>query len=221
MVPRWKVVEISCPRRPGVVWALMAPATDRPRKHLPTPVGCEGYFTRQQAAQALGFASEFKIREFERKGRLRAVRGPMRAAFYPRAEVLALKAQLALSEPGRTSPDAWSDDELLALLGHPKRSGDARTALDLVLETQISIERAERVHDFWKRCEPASQSTAPTQATAAPSIADSPTPSEASASLERRGVERLSRDTLIRNLRDPDPRIREQAFAQLKELERV
>jgi len=182
-------------------------------------MGCEGYFTRQQAAQALGFASEFKIREFERKGRLRSVRGPMRTAFYPRAEVLALKAQLALSEPGRGSPDAWSDAELLALLGHPKRSGDARTALDLVLETQISIERAERVHDFWKRREPTWQSTA--QATNAPSVADSPAPSEPSASQERRGAERISRDTLIRNLRDPDPRIREQAFAQLKELERV
>ena len=97
----------------------MAPATTRPRKHVQTPMGCEGHFTRQQAAEALGFASEFKIREFERKGLLRSVRGPMRAAFYPRAEVLALKAQLALSEPGRGSPDAWSDAELLALLGHP------------------------------------------------------------------------------------------------------
>lgn len=199
----------------------MAPATDRLRKHLPTPQGCEGYLTRQQAAQALGFASEFKIREFERKGRLRSVRGPMRAAFYPRAEVLALKAQLALSEPGRVPADAWSDSELLALLGHPKRNGDARTALDLVLETQISIERAERVHGFWKRCEPASPAAAPTQGTTAPSAADLPTPSEPGASQERRGAERLSRDTLIRNLRDPDPRAREYAFARLKEIERV
>ena len=199
----------------------MAPMTDRPRKHLPTPTGCEGYFTRQQAAQALGFASEFKIRDFERKGRLRSVRGPMRAAFYPRAEVLALKAQLALSEPGRGSADVWSDAELLALLGHPKRNGDARTALDLVLETQISIERAERVHDFWKRCEPASRPASSTEERSTPSVFASPAPSEPSASKERRGAERLSRDTLIRNLRDPDPRIRERAFAQLKEIERA
>jgi hypothetical protein len=199
----------------------MASATNRQKKHLPTPVGCEGYFTRQQAAQALGFASEFKIRDFERKGRLRAVRGPMRAAFYPRAEVLALKAQLALSEPGRVSAEAWSDAELLALLGHPKRSGDARTALDLVLETQISIERAERVHDFWKRCEPASRSSDSMKSTIAPSLADSPAQSEPATSQERRGAARLSRDTLIRNLRDPDPRIREQAFTQLKEIERA
>jgi hypothetical protein len=195
----------------------MASATNRQKKHLPTPVGCEGYFTRQQAAQALGFASEFKIRDFERKGRLRSVRGPMRAAFYPRAEVLALKAQLALSEPGRGSADVWSDAELLALLGHAKRNGDARTALDLVLETQISIERAERVHDFWKRCGPVSTSTHATKATIAPSVADSPAQPEPATSQERRGAARLSRDTLIRNLRDPDPRVREQAFAQLKE----
>jgi len=199
----------------------MAPMTDRPRKHLPTPTGCEGYFTRQQAAQALGFASEFKIREFERKGRLRSVRGPMRAAFYPRAEVLALKAQLALSEPGRGSPDAWSDAELLALLGHPKRSGDARTALDLVLETQITIERAERVHDFWKRSEPVPKSADATLATNAPPVTSATALSEPNSSQERRGAERLSRDTLIRNLRDPDPRIREQAFAQLKDSERI
>ena len=56
---------------------------DSAKKHVQTPVGCEGHFTRQQAADALGFASEFKIRAFERKGLLRAVRGPMRAAFYP------------------------------------------------------------------------------------------------------------------------------------------
>jgi hypothetical protein len=105
------------------------------------------------------------------------------------------------------------------LLGHPKRSGDARTALDLVLETQISIERAERVHDFWKRCEPVSTSTRAAQATIAPSVADSPAPSKPSPSQERRGAQRLSRDTLIRNLRDPDPRIRDQAFTQLKEIE--
>jgi hypothetical protein len=169
----------------------------------------------------LGFASEFKIREFERKGLLRSVRGPMRAAFYPRAEVLALKAQLALSEPGRVSPDAWSDAELLAMLGHPKRSGDARTALDLVLETQISIERAERVHDFWKRSQPVSRSADPAIPTRVRSAAALSSPPEPVAKQERRGAERLSRDTLIRNLRDPDPRIREQAFAQLKDIERV
>jgi hypothetical protein len=191
-----------------------------PRKHLQSPAGCEGHLTRKQAAHALGFASEFKIREFERKGLLRSVRGPMRAAFYPRPEVLALKAQLALGEPGRAPPDAWTDAELLALLGHPKRSGDARTVLDLVLETQISIERAERIHDFWKRCEsgPRSAATGFAQASADSSTTSARTPSSPPAAPERRGEQRLSRDSLIRNLRDPDPRVREQAFARLKEL---
>jgi hypothetical protein len=191
------------------------------RKHVQSPAGCEGYLTRQQAAHALGFASEFKIREFERKGLLRSVRGPMRAAFYPRPEVLALKAQLGLREPGRVPPDAWTDAELLALLSHPKRGGDARTVLDLVLETQISIERAERVHDFWKRCQPASRAAggSSAQATTTRSIADAHTGPAELATHERRGEPRLSRDSLIRNLRDPDPRVREQAFVQLKESE--
>jgi hypothetical protein len=195
----------------------MAPS----RKYLQSPAGCEGYLTRQQAAHALGFASEFKIREFERRGLLRSVRGPMRAAFYPRAEVLALKAQLALSEPGRASPETWTDAELLALLGHPKRNGDGRTVLDLVLETQISIERAERVHEFRQRCEPAARSSAAgsAQATATLSISGAPACSASPATHERRGQQRLSRDSLIRNLRDPDPRVREQAFAQLKRVE--
>ena len=191
-----------------------------PRKLVQSPVGCEGYLTRKQAAHALGFASEFRIRDFERRGVLRSVRGPMRAAFYPRAEVLALKAQLALCAPGRASPDTWSDAELLALLGHPKRSGETRTVLDLVLETQISIERAQHVYAFWQRCDPASRSAGSTQAVTAPSMADAPPSSEPTVSQERRDPQRLSRDSLILNLRDPDPRVRQQAFAQLKEGER-
>jgi hypothetical protein len=200
----------------------MTQAATRPRKHLQAPPGCEGYFTRQQAAHALGFASEFKIRELERRGMLHAVRGPMRAAFYPRAEVLAVKAQLALNEPGRVPPEAWSDAELLALLSHPKRSGEVRTVLDLVLETQISIERAQHVCEFWQRCEPTPRSGGAgfTQAAPAPPIAAPTTSSGTHVSQERRDAQRLSRDSLIRNLRDPDPRVREQAFAHLKEGQR-
>ena len=190
------------------------------RKHLQSPAGCDGYLTRQQAALALGFASEFKIREFERKGLLRSVRGPMRAAFYPRPEVLALKAQLGLREPGRVPPEAWTDAELLALLGHPKGNGDARTVLDLVLETQISIERAEHIHDFWKRYESAPKASNAAQPECTVSATHPRAPSNPSASQERRGPQRLSRDNMIRNLRDPDPRIREQAFARLKEVAR-
>jgi hypothetical protein len=200
----------------------MAQLATRSRKHLQAPPGCEGYFTRQQAAHALGFASEFKIRELERRGMLHAVRGPMRAAFYPRAEVLAVRAQLALNEPGRVPPEAWTDAELLALLSHPKRSGEARTVLDLVLETQISIERAQHVCDFWQRCESAPRFVgAGSTQLAVPSMAPAPAASRPNASQERRDPQRLSRDSLIRNLRDPDPRVREKAFAQLKAGERI
>jgi hypothetical protein len=196
----------------------MTPVTPRPSKHLQSPAGCEGYLTRKQAARALGFASEFKIREFERKGLLCSVRGPMRTAFYARPEILALKAQLALSEPGHVPADAWTDAELLALLSHPKRSGGERTALDLVLETQISIERAERVFEFWRRSEPGARSTGEDTRPANTSPPVEVHPSSSPTSHERRGEQRLSHDSLIRNLRDPDPCVREQAFLQLKEM---
>ena len=191
----------------------------RAPKHLQSPAGCEGYLTRRQAALALGFASEFKIREFERRGVLHSVRGPMRAAFYPRPEIIALKAQLALSEPGQVRPEAWTDAELLALLVHPKRTGEARTVFDLVMEAQISIERAERIHDFWTRHASMSASGAAVKSTTASSEADVQAGMKATAREERRGETRLSRDSLIRNLRDPDPRVREAAFAKLKERE--
>ncbi len=221
MQARCKWVEILRRAEPGVGFPLMTPTTPRRSKCLQSPLGCEGYLSRKQAAHALGFASEFKIRELERKGMLRSVRGPMRAAFYARPEILAIKAQLALSEPGPVTADGWTDAELLALLGHPKRSGDARTALDLVLETQISIERAERVFEFWRRCKPGSRSVGDAARPANLQPRDrAPTPSTPTTG-ERRGEQRISRDSLIRDLRDPDPRMREQAFAQLKRSETV
>jgi hypothetical protein len=201
------------------VFVLMANESKTARKRLQSPVGCEGYLTRRQAALALGFASEFKIREFERQGMLRSVRGPMRAAFYPRPEILALKAQLALSEPGQVALEPWTDAELLALLVHPKRTGEARTVFDLVMETQISIERAECIHDFWSRHASMPARDAEVKSTTGPSEVDVQAAAKATAHEERRGGTRLSRDSLIHNLRDPDPRIREAAFIKLKESE--
>jgi hypothetical protein len=260
------------------------------RKPPRTPPGCEGHLTRQQAAELLGFSSEFKIRQLEREGRLRSVRGPMRTAFYARVEVLAVKAELEQASPGRCAEDDWTDAELLVLLRHPNREGRARTALDLVLETHISIDRAEKVCAFWTGCggpgsaaaaapkapvpiqtsaaavkaasTPSSitsrtdATVAPPPVTASPEPEGSPhevdagcetvplrrapalppepslepqakivpaqaasppeRPVEASAD-ERRGEERLSRDALIEKLRHPDPRVRERAFARLKE----
>ncbi len=279
---------------PSRVMSHVQPAT---RKHLRRPAGCEGHLTRRQAAAVLGFASEFKVREFERQGLLRSVRGPMRTAFYPRPDVLALKARLAQSE--RVSPDEWTDADLIALLEHPTEAGQARTALDLVTETRISIERAERVHAFWakgagvsaphppstphplssaQRPLPAARGEAGSGAPHPPSSAQRPLPATrgeagsgaphplssaqrplpaargeagsgaphplSSADLgeavpaphplssaqrplpatrgeagmgERRGEDRLARDSLIRELRDPDPRARQQAFERLRE----
>jgi hypothetical protein len=183
------------------------------QKHPHAPAGCDGYLTRRQAARALGFSSEFKIRQFEKEGVLHSVRGPMRAAFYPRAEILALKAQLALSEPATAPRNDWADAELIALLRHPTRAGQARTALDLVLETQISIERAERVCGFLAASEATTAPDRPASALAEPAFAKA----ESTASHERRDARRVSRDLLIRELRSPDPSVRKQAFERLKE----
>jgi hypothetical protein len=197
------------------------------RKQLRRPAGCEGYLTRRQAAAVLGFASEFKVREFEHQGLLRSVRGPMRAAFYPRAEILALKAKLAQHEPHRATPDDWSDADLILLLEHPRSDGRLRTALDLVMETRISIERAERVHGFWSAPGKASAASAPRpprfalspNAPHPPLSARPPLPVERGEAGpgERRGEDRLTRDSLIRELRDPDPRVRQEAFERLRE----
>lgn len=240
------------------------------RKPPRTPPGCEDHLTRQQAAQLLGFSSEFKIRQLEREGRLRSVRGPMRTAFYARADVLAVKAQLGRDGLGQETADGWTDAELLLLLGNPNREGRQRNALDLVLETRISIERAERVFAFWASARPSAVHAAahgqvagsvaeaarptlpPPQppkaaprplaaaacvASAKPVCTPANPPPTATASTfteparvespkapssdesERRGEDRLSRDELIAQLRDPDPRVRDRAFARLKSLQ--
>jgi hypothetical protein len=235
------------------------------RKPPRTPVGCEDHLTRQQAAQLLGFPSEFKIRQLEREGRLHSVRGPMRTAFYARTDLLALKAELARATHEDAEAD-WTDAELLLLLAKPNREGRTRTALDLVLETRVSIDRAQKVCAFWSACQTAatSQTIARREAiadtSAAPARTPTPTATESPRRAEtqdpdplmdatssrapapaparttaepveptpiapaveaddgeRRGEERLSRDLLIQELRDPDPRIRERAFARLKQ----
>ena len=259
--------------RAGISSKVMSHLQPATRKHLRRPAGCEGHLTRRQAAAVLGFASEFKVREFERQGLLHSVRGPMRTAFYSRPDVLALKARLAQSE--RTSPDEWTDADLIALLEYPTEVGRARTALDLVRETRISIERAERVHAFWAKGagmsalhpprapHPLSSAQRPLSVTRGeagsgaphpPSSADlgeavpphppssarrplspgrfgSTTPANPPRGFaapspvargeagigDRRGEDRLTRDSLIRGLRDPDPRARQQAFERLRE----
>jgi hypothetical protein len=197
----------------------MASSVSIRRKPPRAPAGCEGHLTRQQAAQLLGFSSEFKVRQLEREGRLHSVRGPMRTAFYAREDVLAVKAELAQAEPGRRVDDDWTDADLIVLMGSPNREGQTRTPLDLVLETRISIERAQSVYGFWASCQKAA-APLPT-----PSLPATPQPrrnqdDDRPPSLlpdERRGAQRLSRDALIEDLRHPDPRVRDQAFARLKD----
>ena len=67
----------------------------RERQPIRPPSGYEGFLSRRQAAAALGFASEFKVRRLEKEGRLRPVRGVMGSAWYPRAQVLAVREALA------------------------------------------------------------------------------------------------------------------------------
>jgi hypothetical protein len=119
----------------------------RARRMVTPPPGCEDCLTRHEVAALLGFASEYKVRQLERRGRLSAVRGAMGTAFYRRAAVLALKvelerrAQLVAARPSREV----TDPELLALLARP-----GATAADLVVQAGVDIERAERVFAFWR-----------------------------------------------------------------------
>lgn len=202
----------------------MAPIDVASRKQVRRPAGFESHLTRRQAAALLGFGSEFKVREFERQGLLRSVRGPMHTAFYARPDVLALKARLA--QAAALPQTEWTDADLIALLKHPGPAGQ-RTALDLVTETRISIERAERVYAFWSKVAPAppassarvSPARAMPESEAIPESperhASPPAPALATGG-ERRGEERRFRDGLIRELRDPDPRVRQCAFERLR-----
>jgi hypothetical protein len=196
----------------------MGPNDIARRKQVRRPAGCEGHLTRRQAAALLGFASEFKVRQFERQGWLRSVRGPMRTAFYARPDVLALKARLAQAA-GQPHTE-WTDADLIALLEHPSPAGQPRTAVDLVTEARISIERAERIFAFWSKgasARPFPVASAPParEIRKSPTLPESPPTGSGSAG-ERRSGERLTRDALIRDLRDPDPRVRQHAFERLR-----
>lgn len=198
--------------------------TTQRRNPVRAPAGYETHLTRKQAAVLLGLKSEFKIRQFERDGVLRSVRGAMRTAYYARGDILALKARMGVHNPGSAEGGVWSDAELLALLAHPRADGTRRTALDLVLETNIAIDRAERVLAFWSKAsaEQLSRATSPQKRSLsstepAPREPIEEVPQAASAASERRSGARLEHDDLIRMLRDPDPKVRDQAFARLKQ----
>jgi hypothetical protein len=123
----------------------------------------------------------------------------MGSAWYPRAAVLALRAAQDRAERRHARGEGAdlrarpSDGALIAYLRERPR-----TIVDLVADTGISIARAERVYRFW-----AAHDTRPAP-TAEPT--------------ERRSTERLERETLLRQLKNPDPRARAEAFESLKRL---
>jgi len=165
------------------------------RRNIRPPSGFEDHLSRREAAEALGFASEFKVRQLEREGRLHPIRGAMGSAWYPRAQVEGLRRAL----PRPAAPTArrvrWPDDALIALLREKPR-----TVVDLVVDAGIPISRAERVYNWWRTHE-----TAPAPATAPVEDAS-----------ERRSGDRLEHDALVRQLRDADPQVRAAAFEKLK-----
>jgi hypothetical protein len=165
------------------------------RRTIRPPSGFEDHLCRRDAAALLGFASEFKVRQLEKEGRLHPIRGAMGSAWYPRREVEALRPAAARA-PAPTAPRVrWPDDALIALLREKPR-----TVVDLVVDAGIPISRAERVYRFWRSHE------AP-RAAAGEAASDAP---------ERRSGERIEHDALLRQMRDADPKVRAAAFEKLK-----
>ena len=213
------------------------------RKNIRPPSGFEDYLCRRDAAARLGFASEFKVRQLEKEGRLRPIRGAMGSAWYPPAQVDALRGGAARALSPTAPRLRWPDDALIALLREKPR-----TVVDLVVDAGISISRAERVYRFWLAHEgettareprlaaaaraastsrpappaarPAPPSaplhTPPSVAPQTPQSAPPPAASVAGDPAERRSGERLEHDTLVRQLRDADPKVRGAAFEKLK-----
>jgi hypothetical protein len=205
----------------GLAFSSVNTAPTRTRQAIRPPSGYEGFLSRRQAAAALGFASEFKVRRFEKEGRLRPVRGVMGSAWYPRAQVQALREELSAPPPlaGPTgdaapAPARWSDAQLIAHLRSRARAVDgsaasrARTPVDLVADTGISIARAERVYRFWLAHD--------THPVAVEARGGARTTTRAS--IERRSDARVERDALLRQMRDADPTIRAAAFEKLRAL---
>ena len=199
----------------------------RERQPIRPPSGYEGFLSRRQTAAALGFASEFNVRRLEKEGRLRPVRGAMGSAWYPRAQVLAVREAMAAPAPsvgaaGTTAdsrsapaPGRWSDAQLIAHLRSRARAVDGgggsrpRTPVDLVADTGISIARAERVYRFWL-----AHDAHPVASEARGSAMAKVRPAPA----ERRGDARLERDALLQQMRDADPTVRATAFEKLRAL---
>jgi hypothetical protein len=190
---------------------VRSPTVTRPataRRSIRPPSGFEDHLCRREAAALLGFASEFKVRQLEREGRLRPIRGAMGSAWYPRGQVEALRGQ-TVAAPAPDEPRLrWPDDALIGLLREKPR-----TVVDLVVDAGISISRAERVYRFWRTHEAANE--APNEAPRPVESRPLPAPAATDPS-ERRSGERIEREALVRQLRDADPKVRAAAFEKLK-----
>ncbi len=196
----------------GVAFPSVTTGFTRVRRAIRPPAGCVGWFSRRQAAAELGLPSDFKLRELEKRGRLHPVRGAMGAAFYPPAEVLALK--VALGAPAVPGPPRrhWSDAELVALLRERTPDGRARSVVDLVVDAGIDIARAERVFRFWASRDVPARVAREVPRLPAPAVAAV----VAASPHERRSPTRIDHAALLSRLRDPDPRVRAEAFAKLR-----
>jgi hypothetical protein len=186
----------------GLISSVTTPAATR--RAIRPPSGFEDHLCRRDAATLLGFASEFKVRQLEKEGRLHPIRGAMGSAWYSRREIEALRPA-AVRAPGpaasRAAPRVrWPDDALITLLRERPR-----TVVDLVVDAGIPISRAERVYRFWRAHEAPRTSASDETGSAAP---------------ERRSGERIEHDALIGQLRDADPKVRATAFEKLKALRR-
>ncbi|HLK91849.1 MAG TPA: hypothetical protein VKZ18_18300 [Polyangia bacterium] len=188
-------------RLPSVTTPSSAP------RRIRAPSGFEDHLCRREAAALLGFASEFKVRQLEKDGRLHPIRGAMGSAWYARDEVEALRGKGAPT-PAATIAGRlrWPDDALIALLREKPR-----TVVDLVVDAGIPIARAERVYRFWKTHEAPRPAPQPIDGRAAPDPG-----AAAGEPSERRSGERIEHDALLRQLRDADPKVRAAAFDKLK-----
>jgi hypothetical protein len=170
------------------------------RRTIRPPSGFEDHLCRRDAAALLGFASEFKVRQLEKEGRLHPIRGAMGSAWYARREVEALRPGAGRAPAPTAARVRWADDALITLLRERPR-----TVVDLVVDAGIPISRAERVYRFWRTHEATRASTSG---------------ETGSAAAERRSGERMEHDSLIRQMRDADPKVRAAAFEKLKSLRR-